>query len=911
MPEEANNSVRSGVVAARAILPARQRPTHAMMNSAIVRIVVLCARYRWTVVVVGTLLMLGAAVFDILHFGINTDVEGLISQNLPWHQRQLELSKAFPQRAISVVVKAPTAENAEQATNELAQALAKDTKLFPMVGQPDSGDFFERNGLLFDSTADVKKSFEGLTNAEPLIARLARDPSLRGVMKILSFASEGVQGGEIGLDQLAWPLSLADRTLSDVLSGKPATFSWQELVEGHPLPAKRRRHFIEVQPALDFAALQPGRKATAAIRRAVADLDVRGKLDATVDITGQVPMNDEQFSVIRHSALRDTLTAVLGVLIILWLALRSWKIIVAVFFSLMVGLAATAALGLAMVGSFNLISIAFFVLFVGLGVDFGIQFSVRYRAERHEHADLLDALRAAARKAGDPLALAAATTAVGFFAFLPTSYRGLSELGLIAGCGMLIAFVCSITLVPATLALLNPPGEPTAVGFRALAPLDHFLQRHRIAVIAGTILLVLAGTPLLWHLPFDFNPVDLQSPDSAAVTTYRELERNPETSGNDAEILAASLEKADAAAKNLASLPEVSRVLTLNSFVPTDQEQKIAALQAASQDLEAALHPQKQQSAPNDQENIAAIETASADLAKAAGTQTGPAAESARRVSGLLKRLADADKGTRDRATAALVPSLVYDLGRLRSSLTTTAVTIKTLPPNLVRDWVLPDGRARIEVLPKGDPNDTNVLRRFAIAVLGAEPSATGAAISYYESGRTVTAAFIEAGILALTAIAVLLLIALRRLTDVLLTLIPLLLAGAVTLEICVLDGLALNFANIIALPLLLGVGVAFKIYYIMAWRAGKTGLLQSTLTRAVIFSAMTNAVAFGSMWASSYPGMSSMGKLMALALLSTMAAAVLFQPVLMGRPRQMNSTSEPPMNSTSEPIGNLPEAAG
>ena len=97
---------------------------------------------------------------------------------------------------------------------------------------------------------------------------------------------------------------------------------------------------------------------------------------------------------------------------------------------------------------------------------------------------------------------------------------------------------------------------------------------------------------------------------------------------------------------------------------------------------------------------------------------------------------------------------------------------------------------------------------------------------------------------------------------------------GVVTLEICVLTGTALNFANIIALPLLLGVGVAFKIYYILAWREGKTGLLQSSLTRAVIFSAMTNAVAFGSMWSSSYPGMSSMGKMMALALLCTMAAA-------------------------------------
>ena len=845
------------------------------------------------VVIAGTLLMVGAGAFDAARFSINTDVEGLISENLPWHQRQLELEDAFPQKGMSVVVKAPTPENAAQATNALAQTLSKDTDLFPLVGQPDSGDFFERNGLLFDPPATVKKSAGELTKAESVISTLAGDPSLRGVMSALSFAAAGVQAGMIKLEQLAWPLSLTDQTLSDVLSGKPATFSWQELLQGHPLPANQLRHFVEVQPALDFAALQPGHKAEEGLRRAAADLSLRDKFGATVELTGRVPMNDDQFSVISSSAWRDTLTAVLGVLIILWLALRSWKIITAVFFSLMVGLAATVALGLAMVGSFNLISIAFFVLFVGLGVDFGIQFSVRYRSERHEHPDLRGALRWAARKAGNPLALAAAATAVGFFAFLPTSYRGLSELGLIAGCGMLIAFLCSITLVPAMLALLNPPGEVAAVGFRSLAPLDHFLQRHRIAVIAGTILVVLAGTPLLRHLRFDFNPVDLQSPNSPSVVAYRELQSDPETTGNDAEVLAPSLESADVTAKRLAALPEVSRTLTLSSFIPADQEQKIAALKEASQRLYTALNPAKVQPAPSDQEVIAVLESTAEDLSKAAGNETGSTAESARHVSDLLKRLASADAGVRAKAEAAIVPPLVYDLDRLRKSLAPQTVTIKTLPPDLVRDWVLPDGRARAQALPKGDPNDTNVLRTFAIAVLRAEPTAAGAAISYYESAKTVTAAFFEAGFLALSAIAILLVIALRRFTDVLLTLVPLLLAGAVTLEICVLADLTLNFANIIALPLLLGVGVAFKIYYIMAWRAGKTGLLQSTLTRAVVFSAMTNAIAFGSMWASSYPGMSSMGKLMALALLCTMAAAVLFQPVLMGQPRQSRARAE------------------
>jgi hopanoid biosynthesis associated RND transporter like protein HpnN len=863
-----------------------------MLGSAVVRIVDFCARHSRPLIVAGILLTIAATAYDFDRFSINTNIEALISETLPWHQRQLALSKAFPQKGISVVVTAPTPENADYATDALEKNLSTQRNLFPTVVQPNGGDFFERNGLLLKSLPEVRNSLGGLSRGEPFIAGLASDPTLRGVAKSLSSAARGVEAGKIKLEQLTWPLSLAERTLNDVLSGRPAAFSWQELVAGRPVQPDLLRRFIEVQPTLDFSKLQPGRPATDAIRRVAADLKLGDKYGAKVELTGQVPMNDDQFSVIRQSALRDTSFAVLGVLVILWLALRSWKLICAVFFSLMVGLAVTAALGLAMVGAFNLISIAFFVLFVGLGVDFGIQFSVRYRSERYDHDDLRVALRSAARKAGAPLALAAAATAVGFFSFLPTNYKGLSELGMIAGCGMLIAFLCSITLVPAMLVVLDPPAEPASVGFSALAPLDDLLQRHRVAVIATTIIAVLAGVPLLFQLPFDFNPVNLQNSASASVRTYRELQNTAEASGNDAEILAPSLDQADTLADRLENLPEVSRILTLSNFIPRDQEEKIAAIRTAARGLSAAVNPPQRQAAPSDDEVIASIRAGAADLAKAAGDKAGPGADTARDVSGLLGRLAGSDAATRTRAEAAFVPPLVHDLDQLRKSLDPQPVTIKTLPRDFTRDWVLPDGRARLEALPKGDASDTNTLRKFAAAVLAAAPSATGPAISLYQSGEAVTHAFIEAGALALAAIALLLFIALRRVVDVLLTLVPLVLAGTVTLEVCALAGIVLNFANVVALPLLLGVGVAFKIYYIMAWRAGKTGLLQSALTRAVVFSAMTNAVAFGSMWSSSYPGMSSMGKLMALALLCTMAAAVLFQPVLMGRPRQIQNRS-------------------
>jgi uncharacterized protein len=240
------------------------------------------------------------------------------------------------------------------------------------------------------------------------------------------------------------------------------------------------------------------------------------------------------------------------------------------------------------------------------------------------------------------------------------------------------------------------------------------------------------------------------------------------------------------------------------------------------------------------------------------------------------------------------VTPLGFSLDRLRSTLQPDRISAQTIPPELAREWVTPDGQSRVEVLPKGDPDNTEVLRSFVNAVLAAEPGATGPAVLLFEAGETVVHAFAQAAIFALAAIALLLLIALRRIVDVMLTLVPLLIAGVVTLELCVVLDLRLNFANIIALPLLLGVGVAFKIYYIIAWRAGKTGLLQSSLTRAVVFSALTTATAFGGLWLSSHPGTASMGKLMALSLLCTMAAAVLFQPVLMGPPRQKAITRDP-----------------
>jgi len=249
--------------------------------------------------------------------------------------------------------------------------------------------------------------------------------------------------------------------------------------------------------------------------------------------------------------------------------------------------------------------------------------------------------------------------------------------------------------------------------------------------------------------------------------------------------------------------------------------------------------------------------------------------------------LSQGDSARRAQAEAVLIPGLRATLNQVRAALQAEPVTLETLPQDLVHDWVAADGRARIEVFPAGDSNNNETLRRFVAAVREIAPDATGAPVSIQESSRTIVQAFLQAALWAFASITVLLAVVLRRAADVLLTLAPLLLAGLLTLALCVATGQPLNFANIIALPLLSGIRVAFTIYFVMAWRAGASGLLQSSLTRAILFSALTTATAFGSLWLSSHPGTASMGKLLALSLACTLVSALFFLPALLGSSRK------------------------
>jgi uncharacterized protein len=830
-----------------------------------------------------TLLVLAIAGgwFASTRLAIDTNIDKLINPNLPWRQQQQKLEEVFPQNVdlLAIVVDARTPDQAEDATTSLAARLAPETALFRSVRQPDGGRFFQQNGLLFLSTQEVQAFADQLIAAQPLVGTLAADPSLRGVFDALDLAAQGAAQGEGVSSELDVAFAAVADASEAALNGRRQPLSWQNLLTGQKaLPAELRR-FILTRPRLDYRELEPGAQATAAIHDAARELGLTPENGVRVRVTGAVALSDAQFATLSRGSVRSA-TLSIG-LLCLWLllAVRSFRLLVAVLVTLIVGLIACSAFAVGVVGPFNPISAAFAVLFVGIAVDFGIQFSVRYRDERFHAENFVLALRRTGAGIGGPLAVAAAATAVGFLSFVPTDYSGVSDLGLIAGVGMLVALLLNLTLLPALITILRPKGEPRPVGFAGAAPVDRFLLERRAPIVAAAALLGIAGVGTLPFLNFDFNPLHLQNPREEAVSTLFDLMSDPTTTPYTIDVLTPSIEVASGLADRLEKLPEVSQALTAQSYVPDQQPAKLAIIEDAALLLGPTLSPAQVKPTPSDSDTLASISRLAGHLKQAAARGSSAAARLAQVIAAVEQR--------GSRVLGLLNVNLAADLDRrlesLRLSLQAEPVTLDSLPTELKSEWIAADGEARVEVFPKGDTRSNQELRQFASAVQALAPDATGTPVTIQESANTVTRAFEIAGVLALSAIALLLVAVLRRTRDVVLVLAPLILAGILTLATSVVAGLPINFANIITLPLLLGIGVAFDIYFVMRWRAGSGDLLQSSTARAILFSALTTGTAFGSLALSNDPGMSDMGKLLMLALFYTLVCTFFVLPALLG----------------------------
>ncbi|MDD3028785.1 MAG: MMPL family transporter [Alphaproteobacteria bacterium] len=856
-----------------------------MLTSFFMALVEQSRKHALALVLSVLVLSCGLGVYVVRHIAINTDINQLLSQDLDWRQREKALDDAFPQKVdtLVVVIDGQTSFEAERAAAALATALRENTRLFSEVSRPDALPFFRTEGLLFLPEETLAETLESIARAQPLWGMMASDPTLRGFSAMLGSMAQGVQAGALEPDVLAPSLKEITRVLDATLDGSYRALDVQAMMpssDDSPFAAREKRRYIIAKPLLDYSALQPGAEASAFVRETARSLALTPQNGVRVRLTGAVPLSDDEFASVAEGAAAATLLCGVLVLGLLLLALRSLRIVVPIALTLFVGLIVSTAFAIVTVGSLNLISVAFAVMFIGIAVDFGIQFGVRYRDERSREPDHAKALRQTVNVIAAPLAMAAGSTALGFFSFIPTDYRGLSELGLIAGAGMIIALILNVTFLPALMTLFKPPAENEAIGFSFLAPLNTFLTQKGRVLLLPVALLAGAAFVAAFHVRFDFDPLNLKNPETESVATMLEALKDPDSDAYAAQILASSFENARALAEKLSGLNEVDHTMTIESFIPDNQDEKLAMI-ADTRTLLAPTFALPRKKAPDDAEVRQSLLKA-ADAMRVLHENLPEATALARALTALAESpLIE----TRKKAEEALVQPLQAKYDDIRNLLDAKPVALSDIPAELKRDWVTEDGRYLVEVFPKrgasNDPRETAMLNRFIDAVQAVAPEASGSSVSIRESGRTITRAFIQAGIYGVASIALLSFLVLRRARDVVLMLLPLVLAGILTLATLALSGTPLNFANIIALPLLFSVGVSYAVYVVFFNRQGRRDFLQSSMARAVFFSAATVLVAFSSLCFSSHPGTFGMGKILTIALLYCLLCTFLVLPLL------------------------------
>src|SRR3954454_13104014 len=541
-----------------------------MLIRLLVGLVDFSRRHALSVMLAGILLAAFSGWFAATYLGVSTDTDQMFAESLPWRQRAMEMSKNFPQfqNLLVAVVDARVPEEADATANELVRRLKADSSDFPSVRRPDSNPFLEKEGLLFLPAQDLSALMDQTIDAQPFLGQLVADPSARGLFSALSLLGMGVTQTDADLSPYLAPIKGFHQAMADALDGHPKPLSWENLLGGGLSELAGPYHFVLVQPHQNFGALEPGGEATRVMRDVIASLPAVRAGDAHVRITGQVALADEEFATVAEGAVEGLLGSLVLITLWLFLAVHTWRLIVPILMTLVLGLMLTVLFASTAVGTLNLVSVGFGVLFVGIAVDFAIQFSVRYREYRFEIGDPAGAMRETAHRVGVQILIASLATAAGFLAFVPTDFSGVAELGLIVGGGMILAFACTMSFLPAAITLFRPRGETAEVGFRWAARMDPVVVRHRVPILIVFGLLAIAAVASAQWLVFDSDPLATKNPHTEAMRTLRDLINNPLTNPYTIDILTPDAAAAATTAAQVEKLPSVDGAISINTFVP-------------------------------------------------------------------------------------------------------------------------------------------------------------------------------------------------------------------------------------------------------------------------------------------------------------------------------------------------------
>ena len=839
------------------------------------------------------LTLIGLSIFASINFlGVNTDSSKMLSSALNFQQKTHAFNENFPsiKNSLVVVIRSEVSDAADEAALKIAQAV-KDNPNFSSVFSPSTSAFFQQNGLLYKDEDTLESELEQLNKSAALLASLRETPTFDNFFHSLFTAEELAEQADFDRGFLDDFYKDVTKTIMAREEGTVLPLSWAKAsgagsgstgVENGASSEgdDRVQRLLYATPVFDFTAIQPAKAAITALHAAIEGLDGDIKTLTTIGITGDPALRFEELKSVSNGIALSLGLSFLLVAVLLWIAFRSTRGVVLTFVSLISALILTTGFAAVFVGDLNLVSVAFIVLLVGLGLDFTIHVLAHLGDENHEAT--FDTLAAMGRGIGGALLLSALTTALAFLSFAPTDFVGMAQLGILGAVGVLVAFIVSVTMVPA-LIVTFPWFERFA---KEMADADkapasslafaQFIQAGRPALATALVLLSIGSLFVISDVRFDADPVTLRDPDSPSMKTLGLLHERVETAPYRLSLMRPSLEEADKAAQAVEALGTVHSARTLSSLVPENQDEKfeILDLSFATLDTIASGEGLENASLPKGKTPLVA-------LSERLATQTErPAAHA---FSSVLAKL-NGETASRQKQVEEDIfrffPALIK---AIEAQLLVDFVTHENVPDFFKQRFVGKDLQWRVDVVPNGDVRDGKALDAFVQSVEGFDETAAGAPLQIANAGKTVSKAMLLAVGLAAMSILVVSFIVLRRASTVIAIIVPLLMAGLLTGAASVIFAIPFNYANVIVLPLLIGLGVDSGIH--IATRRERSndsaGLYRSSTPWAVLFSGLTTIAAFVTLGVSDHQGTASMGQMLAIAILCTLLSTIVITPVI------------------------------
>ncbi|MGF1748849.1 efflux RND transporter permease subunit [Vibrio cionasavignyae] len=786
------------------------------------------------------------------HFKMNADLSSLVKQDGAWVDDLAHLEEAFPETGnVVVLVTSQDGELAKQSVATLVDKLAS-SSVIKDVFAPSALSWFQQYALGFISDSDYQTLKEVASQqVAPLVAG-ANAQRLEVYLGQLIDRNSNISASALGVDKAN------ENILEPLLSAASGQkFDWARELSGHIKPPSAYAVTLVAQP--NDSVKEPNRAIIEAIHNAVTAADLPSSVD--VQVTGQAALDFDEIVDANNSIAIAGSASLIGLVLILAIGIRSLRVIVACYLTVIIGLVWTFAAGLFVVGSYNTISIVFMVMFIGLAVDFSIHLCLHIQELRIKGEDNRHSLAHAAGHSFRPLALCALSSGIGFLSFYPTAYTGLGELGIVSALGMLLGLLATFVVIPLFFTLFGYPTVKHKVDTRYFSAFGHGLATYKrtitFLVVCTSLVMGYGAT----QFKFDFSTLVLKNPQSESVLGLYALQQHGLGSSYQLYAVAKNEQEAQQWKSQLLNEPTVSQVIIASDFMPTELTQR-------AQQLSDALLP-----------NMAAKPLSLSEFKRLAVEEGWKNAE---RIPTNINTNSDsADLGV---LTQALFSSIDSDTLSALSSNTAPLSIERDLPRSLYQRYISEQGEWLVAVTPQGDMSNVEELNQFINDVQFIAPNATGRAVAEKEVGVIVVDAFKAAILMSILAIALILIWTVNKKRDIVLIFIPLGLATITTLGMMYWLNLSMNMANIIVVPLIFGLGVDNGIHIVKRFRSvgSLEAFFKTSTPKASLISCLTTLATFGALIVAKHQGMHSIGLVLTIALASILVYSLVLLPIML-----------------------------